>query len=117
MSTQSILGLFQQPEPAADAMDGLKEAGFELGLMKIIVIAVTATLAAIGAAGIPEAGLITMLIVLNAVGLPPEYIGSILVVDWLLDRFRTAINTFGDAVGCAVVEKSFPPESLTETTT
>ncbi|MFP6672423.1 MAG: dicarboxylate/amino acid:cation symporter [Pirellulaceae bacterium] len=93
------------------------EAGFELGLMQMVVIAVTATLAAIGAAGIPEAGLITMLIVLNAVGLPPEYIGSILVVDWLLDRFRTAINTFGDAVGCAVVEKSFPPESLTETTT
>ena len=78
--------------------------------MKMIVIAVTATLAAIGAAGIPEAGLITMLIVLNAVGLPPEYIGSILVVDWLLDRFRTAINTFGDAVGCAVVERSFPAE-------
>jgi len=86
-------------------------AGFELGMMEVIVIAVTATLAAIGAAGIPEAGLITMMIVLNAVGLPPEYIGSILVVDWLLDRFRTAINTFGDSVGCAIVERSFPKEA------
>mgnify|MGYP006095480207 CR=1 FL=1 len=86
-------------------------AGFELGMMEMVVIAVTATLAAIGAAGIPEAGLITMMIVLNAVGLPPEYIGSILVVDWLLDRFRTAINTFGDAVGCAIVERSFPAEA------
>ncbi|MFP6618610.1 MAG: dicarboxylate/amino acid:cation symporter [Pirellulaceae bacterium] len=86
-------------------------AGFELGMMEMVVIAVTATLAAIGAAGIPEAGLITMMIVLNAVGLPPEYIGSILVVDWLLDRFRTAINTFGDSVGCAIVERSFPKEA------
>jgi len=82
-------------------------AGFTLNLTTIILIAVTATLAAIGAAGIPEAGLLTMMIVLNAVNLPIEYIGTILMVDWLLDRFRTAINTFGDSVGCAVVERSF----------
>lgn len=68
----------------------------------------TATLAAIGAAGIPEAGLFTMVIVLKAVDLPVEYVGLILSVDWFLDRFRTAVNTFGDSVGSAVVEKSFP---------
>ena len=73
-----------------------------------IVIAVTATLAAIGAAGIPEAGLVTMLIVLAAVGLPEAYIGLVLPVDWFLDRFRTAVNVFGDSVGAAVVEKGFP---------
>ena len=72
-----------------------------------IVIAVTATLAAIGAAGIPEAGLVTMLMVLNAVGLSPEYIGSILAIDWLLDRFRTATNTLGDSIGAAIVDQSF----------
>ena len=72
-----------------------------------IVIAVTATLAAIGAAGIPEAGLVTMLIVLNAVGLSPEYIGSILAIDWLLDRFRTATNTLGDSIGAAIVDQTF----------
>ena len=71
------------------------------------MIAVTATMAAIGAAGIPEAGLVTMVIVLNAVGLPVEYIGLILSVDWLLDRFRTTVNVFGDSLGSAVVEKSF----------
>ncbi len=81
--------------------------GLELSLAQQGVIAVTATLAAIGAAGIPEAGLVTMVIVLNAVGLPAEYIGLILSVDWLLDRFRTAVNTFGDSVGAAVVEKAF----------
>ncbi len=75
-----------------------------------LVIAVTATLAAIGAAGIPEAGLVTMLIVLNAVGLSPEYMGSILAIDWLLDRFRTATNTFGDSVGAAIVDVQFQKE-------
>ena len=81
--------------------------GFELTITSQLVIAVTATMAAIGAAGIPEAGLVTMVIVLNAVGLPIEYIGLILSVDWLLDRFRTAVNVFGDSLGAAVVEKSF----------
>ena len=81
--------------------------GLELTLAQQGVIAVTATLAAIGAAGIPEAGLVTMLIVLDAVGLPAEYIGLILSDDWLLDRFRTATNTLGDSIGAAVVEKAF----------
>ena len=92
---------------AAAAIFIAQAIGFELGLLQQLVVAVTATLAAIGAAGIPEAGLVTMIIVLNAVGLPVEYIGLILSVDWLLDRFRTAVNAFGDSVGSAVVEKSF----------
>ena len=65
-------------------------------------------MAAIGAAGIPQAGLVTMVIVLNAVGLPVEYIGLILSIDSLLDRFRTAVNVCGDAIGAAVVEKVLP---------
>ena len=81
--------------------------GIEMTIGLQIVIFLTATLAAVGAAGIPEAGLVTMVIVLNAVGLPVEYIGLILSVDWLLDRFRTSVNAFGDAVGAAVVEKAF----------
>ncbi|MCP4169538.1 MAG: dicarboxylate/amino acid:cation symporter [Fuerstiella sp.] len=81
---------------------------FTLDFTTQIIIAVTATLAAIGAAGIPEAGLVTMLIVLNAAGLPITYLPLILPVDWLLDRFRTATNAFGDSVGSAVVDKSFP---------
>jgi Na+/H+-dicarboxylate symporter len=68
------------------------------------VIFLTATLAAIGAAGIPEAGLVTMLIVLKAVGLPIEGIGLLLTVDWLMDRFRTTVNVWGDSVGAGVVE-------------
>jgi len=68
-------------------------------------------LAAIGAAGIPEAGLVTMVIVLNAVGLPLEGIGLILTVDWFLDRFRTTINVWGDAVGAAVMDRFLGPDS------
>ncbi|HEB78300.1 MAG TPA: dicarboxylate/amino acid:cation symporter [Methylothermaceae bacterium] len=84
--------------------------GVDLSLMQEVIVAVTATLAAIGAAGIPEAGLVTMVIVLNAVGLPVEYIGILLSVDWLLDRFRTAVNVWGDSVGSAVVEPVIGPD-------
>ena len=69
-----------------------------------IVIFITATLTAIGAAGIPDAGLYTMVIALKAVGLPIEGIGLLLTIDWLLDRFRTALNVWGDSVGAAVID-------------
>jgi len=78
--------------------------GIHLGFGHMLVIFLTATLAAVGAAGIPEAGLVTMVIVLQAVKLPVEGISLILVIDWLLDRFRTTVNVWGDAVGAAVVE-------------
>lgn len=78
--------------------------GVNLGLGQVITIAVTATAASIGAAAIPSAGLITLIIVLTAVGLPTEPIALILTVDWLLDRVRTALNVWGDAVGCGIVQ-------------
>lgn len=78
--------------------------GIELGVVPLIIVSLTATMASIGAAGIPEAGLVTMVLVLRAVGLPIEGIALILVVDWLLDRFRTTVNVWGDGVGAAVVD-------------
>ena len=83
-------------------------AGLDLGLGQQIVIAVTATLAAIGAAGVPEAGLVTMLIVLKAVGLSEKYVATILPIDWLLDRIRTTVNVFGDATGAAILTPQLP---------
>jgi len=77
--------------------------GIDLSFGQQLLVLLTATMAAIGAAGIPEAGLVTMVIVLNTAGLPVEGIGLILAVDWFLDRCRTTINVFGDAVGAAVV--------------
>lgn len=77
--------------------------GIELGFAGQTLIFITATLAAIGAAGIPQAGLVTMIIVLTAVNLPLEGIGLLLTVDWFLDRLRTTVNVWGDSVGAAVV--------------
>ncbi len=77
-----------------------------LDATQLVIIFLTATLAAIGAAGIPEAGLVTMVIVLTSVGLPLEGIGLLLSVDWLLDRFRTTVNVWGDSVGAAFVDRS-----------
>jgi Na+/H+-dicarboxylate symporter len=78
--------------------------GVDLSVGQMVVIFLTATLAAIGAAGIPEAGLVMMAIVLTAVGLPVEAAGLILAVDWFLDRFRTAVNVAGDSIGTAIVD-------------
>ena len=87
--------------------------GITLGPVEQVVIFLTATIAAIGAAGIPEAGLVTMVIVLKAVGLPIEGIGLILTIDWFLDRCRTTVNVWGDSVGAGVIEtleSGAPPE-------
>jgi len=79
--------------------------GIDLTMTQQAIVFVTATLAAIGAAGIPEAGLVTMVIVLTAVGLPLDGIALLLAVDWFLDRFRTTINVWGDSVGAAVIDR------------
>jgi Na+/H+-dicarboxylate symporter len=70
----------------------------------IVAVSVTATAASIGAAGIPQAGLITMVMVLDTVGLPAEDVTIIIAVDWLLDRFRTTINVMCDALGTIIVD-------------
>ncbi|XP_033737389.1 excitatory amino acid transporter 3-like [Pecten maximus] len=78
--------------------------GISLDIGQIIIVSLTSTAAAIGAAGIPQAGLVTMTIVLSAVGLPIEEITLILSIDWFLDRFRTAVNVLGDSYGAGIIE-------------
>ncbi len=78
--------------------------GIHLGFGEQVIVFLTATLAAIGAAGIPEAGLVTMVMVLQSVGLPLEGIGMLLSMDWFLDRCRTTINVWGDSIGAAVID-------------
>lgn len=89
--------------------------GVHLGPGELFLVFITATLVSIGAAAIPEAGLFMMVVVLQAVNLPLEGIGLIIVIDWLLDRFRTAINVWGDSVGAAVIDKSIGPDDVTRT--
>ncbi|KAM3876412.1 solute carrier family 1 member 7b [Diretmus argenteus] len=76
---------------------------YELDFGQIITISITATAASIGAAGIPQAGLVTMVIVLTSVGLPTDDITLIIAVDWALDRFRTMVNVMGDALATGIM--------------
>jgi Na+/H+-dicarboxylate symporter len=79
--------------------------GIHLGLTQQLVVLLTALLASIGAAGIPMAGLVMLVVVLQAVGLPLEGISTIIAVDRVLDMMRTATNVWSDLVGTAVVSR------------
>lgn len=84
----------------------------DLSLPQQLIVVFTSIFASVGAAGIPEAGLVTMTLVFTAVGLPTEYIALLITVDWFLDRCRTAINVMGDmAVSCLLDGKQ--PQSIT----
>lgn len=88
--------------------------GHDLSLSDQFLVVVTSMIASIGAAGIPEAGLVTMTLVFTAVRVPIEYIALLLTVDWFLDRCRTAINVMGDVnVACLLdgKTKGEPPEA------
>ncbi len=79
--------------------------GADMSLSHQLIIALTALLASVGAAGIPHAGLVMMVIVLQAVNLPIEYQGIILAVDRILDMCRTSVNVWSDCCGATVVER------------
>ena len=78
--------------------------GVDLSLGQQGVVAITALLASIGAAGIPHAGMVMMVVVLNAVGLPTSAVALILAVDRILDMCRTAVNVWSDSIAAAVVD-------------
>ncbi|MCH7838914.1 MAG: dicarboxylate/amino acid:cation symporter, partial [Planctomycetes bacterium] len=79
--------------------------GHELGFAAQAIVAFTALLASIGAAGIPHAGTVMMIVVLRAVNLPVDYVGLILAVDRVLDMYRTSINVWSDSTACAVLAR------------
>ncbi|KAG5318441.1 EAA1 protein, partial [Acromyrmex heyeri] len=77
--------------------------GISLGFVEVITVSLTATLASIGAASIPSAALVTMLLVLTTLGLPTDDISLLFAIDWMLDRLRTSINVLGDGYGAGIV--------------
>jgi Na+/H+-dicarboxylate symporter len=78
----------------------------DLSFAQNLTILVTATLASIGTAAVPSAGLVMMIIVLNAVGLNPAWIAIIIPIDRLLDMCRTVVNVTGDMTVAAIIAKS-----------
>jgi DAACS family dicarboxylate/amino acid:cation (Na+ or H+) symporter len=83
--------------------------GADLSLAQQVLVVLTSIVASVGAAGIPEAGLVTMTLVFSAVHLPTGYIALLLPVDWFLDRCRTTINVMGDMnVSCILDGKTRP---------
>ena len=80
--------------------------GVDLSLGQQAIIFLTATFSAIGAAGIPGAGLIMMTLVLNSVGLPAQGIELVVIVDRALDMLRTSVNVWGDSIGAAILAVS-----------
>ena len=78
----------------------------DLTLGQQVVIVLTATLASIGAAAIPSAGLVLMILVLESVGLNPAWIALIFPVDRILDMCRTVVNVTGDATVATLVANS-----------
>ncbi len=80
-------------------------AGIELDLSQQLIVFFTSMMAAIGAPGIPSAGMVTMVMVLQSVGLPVEAIAILLPIDRLLDTFRTMVNVEGDMVGSLIVQR------------
>ena len=79
--------------------------GIHLGLFQQAIIVITAFLASAGAAAVPGAGLVTMVIILNAVGVPIEGLALILPVDRLLDSCRTPVNLWSNSIAAVVTAK------------
>ena len=90
---------------AAAALFVARLAGIELDLVHQLVIFFVAMLGAIGAPGIPSVGMLSMVLVLESVGLPTAAIAILLPIDRILDTVRTAVNVEGDMVGSLIVQE------------
>lgn len=89
---------------AAAALFIASLVGIDLSLGQQMLVCIMSMLAAVGAPGIPSAGMVTMVMVLQSVGLPAEAIAILLPIDRLLDAVRTVVNVEGDIVGSIVVD-------------
>ena len=98
---------------AAAALFVARLAGIELDIASQMIIFLVAMLGAIGAPGIPSVGMLSMVLVLESVGLPTEAIAILLPIDRILDTVRTAVNVEGDMVGSLIVHRlAAVPESI-----
>lgn len=78
--------------------------GVPFAFPRQLTVMLTSVMASVGAPGIPEAGMVTMLMIFRSLGLREEYIGLLLAVDWFLDRCRTAVNVMGHTSATCILE-------------
>ncbi|CAL4119879.1 unnamed protein product [Meganyctiphanes norvegica] len=77
--------------------------GMSLNIGHVFAISLSATMASIGAAAVPGAGLAAIMMVLDVIGLPAEDISYVIAVNWILDRFRTVLNVLSDSLCCGII--------------
>lgn len=99
---------------AAAALFVANLIGLDLSLTQQLIVCLTAMIASLGAPGIPSAGMVTMIMVLQSVGLPAEAIAILLPIDRLLDTVRTVVNVQGDMMVSVVVDRFTRPQENTE---
>nr|XP_046264797.1 excitatory amino acid transporter 1-like isoform X2 [Scatophagus argus] len=101
-ATMNMDGVALYESVAALFIAQVNNIKFNMG--QIVVLSLVVTAASTGAAGIPQAGMVSMVIVLGSTGLPIEAISLLLIYDWILDRLRTVTNVLGDCIGVGVVQ-------------
>ncbi len=100
----------------AGAMFIAQAYGLHLSFSQQFTVVILALLTSMGVAGIPAASLVAIAVILSAVGLPPEGIGALLVLDRLLDMARTAINVFADSACTVIVARLEGEQDVLEST-
>ena len=90
---------------AAAALFIANLVGLDLSIGQQVVVCLTAMIASLGAPGIPSAGMVTMIMVLQSVGLPAEAVAILLPIDRILDTVRTVVNVQGDMMISVVVQR------------
>ncbi|XP_070498980.1 excitatory amino acid transporter 3-like [Chironomus tepperi] len=82
----------------------------DLSIGQIITVALTATAASVGTAGVPQAALVTLVMVLDTIGIPAQDVSLVIASDWIVGRLSTMVNVMGDTYGAAVIESTSEKE-------
>lgn len=90
--------------------------GVPIALPRQLTVILTSVMASVGTPGIPEAGMVTMLMIFRSLGLREEYIGLLLAVDWFLDRCRTTINVMGHTSVTCILDGKEQPSPIRQAT-
>lgn len=91
-----------------------KTLGVQLPLTSLLLVGLSSSVASLSTTGIPSSGMMTMVIVLNAINLPVLQLSLIYIVDFIIDRFRTVINVWSGAIVCALIDHICPEQLFEE---